>query len=62
MIHGSITTESPVDVPPESISRVTAVRELLRLERRIARAEHALRLLLGHRERLLRLIGQASGA
>ena len=47
-------------VTGEPLSRVMAVKELLNLERRIARAENALRLLLVHRERLLGLIGGAS--
>ncbi|MBI3937160.1 MAG: hypothetical protein HY323_09300 [Betaproteobacteria bacterium] len=52
-------TETPGD---ESLSRVTAARDLLRLERRIARVEAALRLLLAHRERLVRLLDQEGGA
>ena len=47
-------------VTGEPLSRVMAVKELLNLERRIARAENALRLLLVHRERLLRLNAGAS--
>ena len=47
-------------VTGEPLSRVMAVKELLNLERRIARAENALRLLLAHRERLLGLIGGSS--
>jgi len=46
-------------VTGEALSRVMAVKELLRLERRIERAEAALQLLKGHRERLLALIGGA---
>lgn len=42
---------------PETVSRVAVARELLRLERRIARVETALRILQTHRERLLALIG-----
>ena len=41
------------------VGRVAAARELLRLERRIARHEEALRVLKIHRERLLGLIGGA---
>ena len=44
-------------VTGEPLSRVLAARELLRLERRIARAAEALKLLHTHRERLLALIG-----
>lgn len=47
------------EIPPVALSRVEAVRELLRLERRVARAEAALRLLLAHRERLLARISEA---
>jgi hypothetical protein len=39
--------------------RVQAARELLRLERRIARQEEALRVLRAHRDRLLTLISGA---
>ena len=39
------------------LSRVMAIKELLRLERRIERQEATLRLLATHRERLLKLIG-----
>ena len=39
------------------LSRIMAIKELLRLERRIERQEATLRLLATHRERLLRLIG-----
>ena len=45
------------NVTGEPLSRVMAAKELLRLERRIARAEEALRILAAHRERLLGLIG-----
>ena len=52
-------TEITLDSPGvESLSRVQAARDLLRLERRIARAENALRLLLAHRDRLLIVIGR----
>ena len=44
-------------VTGEALSRVMAAKELLRLERRIERAENALQLLKAHRERLLVLIG-----
>ena len=44
-------------VTGEALSRVMAAKELLRLERRIERAENALRVLQMHRERLLALIG-----
>ena len=44
-------------VTGEVLSRVMAAKELLRLERRIERAENALQLLRAHRERLLTLIG-----
>ena len=40
----------------ESLSRVQAAKELLRLERRIVRAEEALHLFKLHRDRLLLLI------
>ena len=43
----------------EALGRVMAAKELLRLERRIARAEDALRVLKAHRERLIGLIGGA---
>ena len=43
----------------EALTRVAAARELLRLERKIARAENALKILLAHRERLLTVIGGA---
>lgn len=42
----------------ESLGRVGAAKELLRLERRIERAEQVLTVLRIHRERLLGLIGQ----
>ena len=45
------------NVTGEALSRVMAAKELLRLERRIARAEVTLRILETHRERLLGLIG-----
>ena len=48
-----IVTLAPDQVP----SRVAAAKELLRLERRVERAENALQLLRAHRERLLTLIG-----
>ena len=41
----------------EPLSRGLAAKELLRLERRIARAEEMLRVLETHRKRLLALIG-----
>ena len=44
-------------VTGEPLSRVMAIKELLRLERRIERQEATLRLLATHRERLLKLIG-----
>ena len=44
-------------VTGEALSRVMAAKELLRLERRIERAENALRVLQTHRGRLLTLIG-----
>ena len=51
-------TEQPPDLPDLPLSRVEAARELLRLEKRIWRAESTLRLLMAHRERLLAVIGQ----
>ena len=45
------------NVTGEALSRVMAAKELLRLERRIVRAEESLRILEAHRERLLGLIG-----
>ena len=51
------TVESEDVVGGGALSRVEAAKELLRLERRIARAEEALKLLETHRERLLALIG-----
>ena len=51
----SIVVVEPTDA---ALSRVAAARELLRLERRIARAEQALKVLLAHREALLAAIGR----
>ena len=51
----SIVVVEPTDA---ALSRVAAARELLRLERRIARAEQALKVLLAHRETLLAAIGR----
>lgn len=44
--------------PTEALNRVAAVQDLLRLERRIARMDNALRILHAHRESLVALISE----
>ena len=46
-----------VELTDAAVSRVAAARELLRLERKIARAEGTLKILVAHRENLLAVIG-----
>ena len=55
----AVKVDSFVAVEPTdaALSRVAAARELLRLERKIARAEGTLKILVAHRENLLAVIG-----
>ena len=57
-MHVKLDSREAVEPTDAALSRVAAARELLRLERRIARAENALKILLAHRETLLAAIGR----